>query len=51
MELRMHKSGLHYYDPRNKFFAFINTVSGNNEGYTQRHIKSAEVAMTLYAKL
>ena len=39
MELRMHKSGLHYYDPRNKLFAFINTVSGNEEGYTQRQIK------------
>ena len=51
MEFKMHKSGLHYYDPRNKHFAFINTVSGNREGYTQRHIKIAEVARALYAKL
>ena len=29
MEFIMHKSGLHYYDPLNKHFAFINTVSGN----------------------
>ena len=36
MEFRMHKSRLHYYDPRNKHFAFIKTVSGNKEGYTQR---------------
>ena len=50
-ELRMHKSELHYYNHRNKHFAFINTVSGNKEGYTQRQIKSAEVARTLYAKL
>ena len=27
----MHKSGMHYYDPPNKHFAFINTVSGNKE--------------------
>ena len=29
MEFRMHKSGMHYYDPRNKQFAFVNTVSVN----------------------
>ena len=51
MEFRMHKSGLHYYDPQNKHFVFINTVSGNKEGYTQRQVKGAEVASTLYAKL
>ena len=32
MEFRMHKSKIHYYDPRNKHFAFINTVSENKEG-------------------
>ena len=51
MEFSMHKSRLHYYDTHNKHFALINTVSGNKEGYTQRQIKSAEVARTLYAKL
>ena len=51
MEFRIHKSGLHYYNPRNKHFAFINTVSGNKEGYTQKQIKSAEDARTLYANL
>ena len=51
MEFRMHKIGLHYYEPRNKHFSFINTVSGKKEGYTQRQVKSAEVAITLYAKL
>ena len=40
----MHESGLHYYDPRNDEFTFINTVSGNKEGFTQRQIKGAEVA-------
>ena len=51
MEFRIHKRGLHYYEPRNKHFAFINTVSGNKEGYTQRQVKGAEVARTHYAKL
>ena len=51
MEFIMHKSGLHYYDPRNKNSAFINTVSGEKEGYTQRQFKGAEVARTLYDKL
>ena len=44
MEFKMHKSGLHYYDPHHKHFTFINTVSGNKEGYTQRQVKGAEVA-------
>jgi hypothetical protein len=48
MEFRMHKCGLHYYDPRNeKDLAFVNTVSENQEGFTKRHIKSAELARTL----
>ena len=51
MEFKMHKSKLHYYDLRNKHFSFINTVSVNKEGYTQRNTKSAEVARTLYANL
>ena len=29
MDIRMHKSRLHYYSPHNKHFAFINTISGN----------------------
>ena len=51
MEFRMHESGLHYYDPRNEEFNFVNTVSGNKQGFTKRQIKGAEVARTLYAKL
>ena len=47
----MHESGLHYFDPRNEEFAFINTVSGNMEGLTKRQIKGAEAAWSLYAKL
>jgi hypothetical protein len=49
MEFRMHKCGLHYYDPRNeKHLAFVNTISENNKGFTKRQIKGAELARTLY---
>ena len=52
MHFRMHESGLHYFDPREeKHMAFIATVSGNKEGFTQRQIKGAEAARALYAKL
>jgi hypothetical protein len=51
MEFRMHHSGLHFYDPRDTEFAFINTVSRNMEGFTKRQIQRAEVARTLYATL
>ena len=51
MEFRIHKSRLHYYDPCNKHLVFINTIYGKKEGYTQRHINSAEVARNIYAKL
>ena len=52
MEFIMHESGLHYYDPRKrKEFIFINTVSGNKEGFTKRQIKGAEAARALFATL
>jgi hypothetical protein len=52
MEFRMHKCGLHYYDPRNeKHLAFVYTVSENKEGFTKRQINSAELARTLYKTL
>jgi hypothetical protein len=51
MEFRMHESRLHYFDPNNEAFIFITTVLGNKEGYTQRQIKGAKSARTLYTKL
>jgi hypothetical protein len=52
MEFRMHKSGLHYFDPRDsEFFLLVNTVSENKAGFTKRQIKEAEMAQSLYSKL
>jgi hypothetical protein len=44
MEFWMHKSGLHYFDPRDSEFIFVNTVSENMAGFTKRQIKEVEVA-------
>jgi hypothetical protein len=52
MEFKMHKSGLHYYDPRKEqYLTFVNTVSENNTGFTKRQIKCAEMARNLYKTL
>jgi hypothetical protein len=51
MEFKMHASGLHCFDPRDKAFVFLNAVSGNKEGFSQREIKGAETAKALHAKL
>jgi hypothetical protein len=32
MQFRMHESGLHYFDPRDESFTFVNTVAENMEG-------------------
>jgi hypothetical protein len=40
----MHKSGLHYFDPSDSEFIFVNTVSKNKAGFMKRQIKEAEVA-------
>jgi hypothetical protein len=51
MEFKTHKSGLHCFVLHDKAFVFVNTVSGNKEGFIQRQIKGAELAKTLCAKL
>jgi hypothetical protein len=52
MEFKMHKSGLHYYDPRKEHhLTFANTVSENKTGFTKRQIKCAEIARNLYKTL
>jgi hypothetical protein len=52
MEFKMHKSGLHYYDPRKEHhLTFVNTVSENKTGFTKRQIKCAEIARILHTTL
>jgi hypothetical protein len=52
MEFRMHKSGLHYYDPRKEHhMTFVNNVSENKTGFTKRQIKCAEIARNVYKTL
>jgi hypothetical protein len=51
MEFLMHKSRLHYFDPRDSEFIVVNTVSENKAGFTKRQIKESEVARSLYSKL
>jgi hypothetical protein len=51
MEFVMHTSGLHYFDPTDEAFVLVDPVSENKEGFTQRQIKDAEVARSLYTKL
>ena len=34
MQFIMHASGLYYFNPRDKEFNFVNTVSKNKEGFT-----------------
>jgi hypothetical protein len=51
MEFWMHKSRLHYFDPRDSKFTFVIIVSKNKAGFTKRQIKDAEVARSLYSKL
>ena len=51
MELNIHKSVLHRYNPSNKALLLINTVSGNKQGFSKRYINGADQAKTLYAKI
>jgi hypothetical protein len=52
MEFKMHKSGIHYYDPRKEHhLTFVNTVSEKKIGFTKRQIKCAEIAQNLYKTL
>jgi hypothetical protein len=49
IEFKMHKSGLHYYDPRKEQqLTFVNTVSENKAGFTNRQIKCVEIAQNMY---
>jgi uncharacterized protein YodC (DUF2158 family) len=48
---QMHESGLHNFFLQNEALVFVNTVSGIEEGFSQKQIKGAESAKSLHAKL
>ena len=35
MQFQMHLSGLHYFDPRDESFTFINTITENMQQFTK----------------
>ena len=55
MQFKMHSCRLHYFDPQDSSFIFVNTVQEtvqeNKEDYTKQQIKGAKQARQLYAKL
>jgi hypothetical protein len=51
MHFKMHSSGLHFYDPCNKDFAFVTTVEENKQNFTNREVTGAQKARDLYASL
>ncbi len=51
MVFKMHRSGLHFYDPKRAEFAFVVTVSDNMKMFSKRQIVGAEKARYLQAGL
>ena len=47
LEIIIHYSSLHYYEPPKKDILFINTVSKNKEGFIKREIKISVKAWEL----
>ena len=51
MTFRMHRCGLHYYDPGEEGFLFVITVNDNMKMFSKRQITGAEKARNLQASL
>jgi hypothetical protein len=51
MVFKMHRSGLHYYDPTDDGFLFVVTVADNMKMFLKREIIGAEQARNLQASL
>ena len=51
MQFLKHENGLHYFNPRDQEFTFVNTISKNKEGFTAIYIKGAEVARDINSTL
>jgi hypothetical protein len=48
---RMHTSGLHYFQPKERHSSFLLTVEENESGYTRRQVDAAREARALYGKV
>jgi hypothetical protein len=46
-----HGNGLHFFDPRQADFAFVDTVESNMRLYSKRQVVCADKARSLYASL
>jgi hypothetical protein len=49
--LKEHRNGLHFFDPRQADFAFIDMVESNMRLYSKRQVVHADKACSLYASL
>ncbi len=46
-----HKNGLHFFDPKQVDFAFVDAVESNMRLYSKRQVAHADKARSLYASL
>ncbi len=46
-----HGNGLHFFDPRQADFAFVETVESNMRLYSKRQVACTDKARSLYASL
>jgi hypothetical protein len=46
-----HANGLHFFDPRQADFAFVETVESNMQLFSKRQVVCADKACSLYASL
>ena len=51
MPFRMNENRMHYFDPRDDAFTFVNNLSKNMKNFTKIQIKDGEVARQLYKTL
>ena len=51
LAFKEHGNGLHFFDPRNADFAFVETVESNMQLFSKRQIDRANKARSLYASL
>ncbi len=51
LSFKEHSNGLHFFDPRQADFAFVETVESNMQLFSKRQIAWADKARSLYASL